>query len=91
MPDRFDWKACLLSEEDDRADAQAFKAGIIHRDISAGNMLLYKDDDDEWCGVINDWELSKKVDFGSPEGRQPDRTVSIVVRGQHDFSLPSVY
>lgn len=40
-------------------------------------MLLYKDDDDEWCGLLNDWELSKKVDFGSPEGRQPDRTVSL--------------
>ena len=24
--------------------------GIIHRDISAGNMLLYKGEDDEWLG-----------------------------------------
>jgi hypothetical protein len=28
MPDRFDWKACMQSEEDDRADAQAFKAAF---------------------------------------------------------------
>ncbi|KAI1784348.1 hypothetical protein LXA43DRAFT_976734 [Ganoderma leucocontextum] len=58
-----------------KAHAQAFKAGIIHRDISAGNMLLYRGDDStEWYGLLNDWELSKKVDSGSPEGRQPDRT-----------------
>ena len=24
-PNRLDWKACMLSEEEDRADAQAFK------------------------------------------------------------------
>jgi hypothetical protein len=34
MPDRFDWKACLLSEEDDRADAQAFKAAFSPFDPS---------------------------------------------------------
>jgi hypothetical protein len=28
MPDRLDWKACMLSEEEDRADAQAFKAAF---------------------------------------------------------------
>ena len=25
MPNRLDWKACLLSEADDRADAESFK------------------------------------------------------------------
>jgi len=25
MPERIDWKNCMLSEEDDRADAEAFK------------------------------------------------------------------
>ncbi|PIL33375.1 hypothetical protein GSI_03995 [Ganoderma sinense ZZ0214-1] len=57
-----------------QAHARAFKAGIIHRDISAGNMLLYRDDQGRWYGLLNDWELSKKVDDGPPEGRQPDRT-----------------
>ncbi|KAF8911042.1 CwfJ C-terminus 1-domain-containing protein-like protein [Gymnopilus junonius] len=28
IPDRLDWKACMLSEEEDRADAQAFKAAF---------------------------------------------------------------
>ncbi|KAF5315677.1 hypothetical protein D9611_004814 [Ephemerocybe angulata] len=34
MPDRFDWKACMLSEEDDRADAQAFKTAFAPFDPS---------------------------------------------------------
>lgn len=28
MPERLDWRACTLSEEDDRADAQAFKVAF---------------------------------------------------------------
>ncbi len=28
MPDRADWKACMLSEDEDRADAQAFKTAF---------------------------------------------------------------
>jgi hypothetical protein len=28
MPDRLDWKACALSESEDKADAQAFKAAF---------------------------------------------------------------
>ena len=62
------------------AHAAAYKAGIIHRDISAGNMLIYADDDGEWYGLLNDWELSKKINGSSPEGRQPDRTVSTLLR-----------
>jgi len=27
-PDRLDWRACMLSEEDDKVDAQAFKAAF---------------------------------------------------------------
>ncbi|KAJ7709435.1 CwfJ C-terminus 1-domain-containing protein-like protein [Mycena rosella] len=29
MPDRLDWKACTLAEDEDRADAQAFKAAFL--------------------------------------------------------------
>ena len=39
-------------------------------------MLIYKDDDGRWYGLLNDWELSKKIDGGFLESRQPDRTVS---------------
>lgn len=34
-PDRLDWKACMLSEEDDKADAQAFKAAFAPFDPAA--------------------------------------------------------
>ena len=35
MPDRFDWKVCMLSEDDDKAEAQAFKAAFAPFDPSA--------------------------------------------------------
>jgi hypothetical protein len=34
MPDRLDWKACMLSEEEDKADAQAFKNAFAPYNIS---------------------------------------------------------
>ncbi|KAJ3569956.1 hypothetical protein NP233_g4719 [Leucocoprinus birnbaumii] len=34
VPERMDWKACTLSEEEDRADAQAFKAAFASFDPS---------------------------------------------------------
>ncbi|KAG6917921.1 hypothetical protein DXG01_000358 [Tephrocybe rancida] len=34
MPDRFDWKACMLPEDEDRADAQDFKAAFAPFDPS---------------------------------------------------------
>ena len=62
------------------AHEEAYEAGVIHRDISAGNILLYKQDDGEWYGLLNDWELSKQTNSTVPEGRQPDRTVSNLSR-----------
>ncbi|KAI0753087.1 hypothetical protein C8Q80DRAFT_1351432 [Daedaleopsis nitida] len=59
---------CLHAHED------AYKAGIIHRDISAGNILLYQDEQGTWVGMLNDWELSKKYDVPCRDARQPDRT-----------------
>ena len=56
------------------------KAGILHRDISAGNLLIceYKSQDanrrPERRGLLTDWELSKPLDV--PGARQPERTVS---------------
>ena len=29
MPDRMDWRACMLSEDEDKADAQAFKNAFV--------------------------------------------------------------
>ena len=46
-------------------EAAVKKAGIIHRDISAGNLLIYefRDESGEMKrkGILNDWELSKPL------------------------------
>lgn len=59
------------------AHRAAYALGIIHRDISAGNILLYTTDDGSVVGLLNDWELAKRivVDVTVLDGRQPDRTV----------------
>ncbi|KAI0827889.1 hypothetical protein BC628DRAFT_1317328 [Trametes gibbosa] len=58
------------------AHADAYKVGIIHRDISAGNILLYPSTEvnGEWDGLLNDWELAKNLADQKEKGRQPDRT-----------------
>ncbi|TBU38476.1 hypothetical protein BD309DRAFT_874282 [Dichomitus squalens] len=71
-----------------QAHAKAYKAGIIHRDISAGNMLMYKGKKGQWLGLLNDWELSKKVDNESLEGRQPDRTGTWQYMSAHALNDP---
>ncbi|PPQ98832.1 hypothetical protein CVT24_003386 [Panaeolus cyanescens] len=35
MPERLDWKACMLSEEEDKSDAQAFKAAFAPFNFAA--------------------------------------------------------
>ncbi|KAI0767044.1 hypothetical protein C8Q74DRAFT_926778 [Fomes fomentarius] len=60
---------CLLAHK------QAYNVGIIHRDLSTGNILLIKDDKSgKWVGMLNDWELSKRISTEVLEARQPDRT-----------------
>ena len=34
MPERLDWKACMLTEAEDRADAESFKAAFASFDPS---------------------------------------------------------
>ncbi|EPQ50681.1 hypothetical protein GLOTRDRAFT_141447 [Gloeophyllum trabeum ATCC 11539] len=58
------------------AHAMAFKqAKILHRDVSAGNILIMRKEVNGVIyssGLLNDWDLSKNVDI--KEVRQVDRT-----------------
>ncbi|KAI0776283.1 hypothetical protein BD413DRAFT_669424 [Trametes elegans] len=56
-----------------KAHSQAYKIGIIHCDISAGNILLYRTEDGCWQGMLNDWEMSKTRAQQELEGRQAGR------------------
>jgi len=48
--------------------------GILHRDISAGNILLSLDG----TGILNDWDMARKVEDIRKGPRQPCRTVSAI-------------
>ncbi|GJJ15492.1 hypothetical protein Clacol_009770 [Clathrus columnatus] len=59
------------------AHSAAFKAGILHRDISSGNIMIYKDE-----GLLIDWDLSKRT---ADEGaRGPERTDPTAVQNLTD-------
>ncbi|RPD57792.1 hypothetical protein L226DRAFT_163386 [Lentinus tigrinus ALCF2SS1-7] len=71
------------------AHAHAYKkAGIIHRDISAGNILLYKAADGSWVGLLNDWELAKVVGV-SEVRQQADRMGTWRFMSAHALDNPS--
>ncbi|KAJ2987267.1 hypothetical protein NUW54_g9474 [Trametes sanguinea] len=54
------------------------KAGVMHRDISVGNILIMpptsKDKESTYRGLLADWELSKRLDDYEAGARHPDRT-----------------
>ena len=63
----------------------AYKKGIIHGDISDGNVLIYPvetwdEKTQHWTvtrrALLADWELSKWTEDRPGSPRQPDRTVS---------------
>ncbi|KAI8970802.1 hypothetical protein BD414DRAFT_540688 [Trametes punicea] len=65
-----------------RAHGQAYRRkGLIHRDISAGNVLIYPRQTvvngktlELRGGLLADWELAKSVHDDDDAPRQPDRT-----------------
>ncbi|KAI0662169.1 hypothetical protein C8Q70DRAFT_963360 [Cubamyces menziesii] len=68
------------------AHKHAAQAGVLHRDISGGNILIYPQIAEDpkspgrqivtMCGLLTDWELSKdiKVKGRARRARQPERT-----------------
>ncbi|OJT06618.1 hypothetical protein TRAPUB_2545, partial [Trametes pubescens] len=63
---------CLEAHED-----AYLKAGVIHRDISCGNLLMLPREepsgDTVYEGLLVDWELSKRMDPESKTPGEPDR------------------
>ncbi|KAL0960015.1 hypothetical protein HGRIS_011665 [Hohenbuehelia grisea] len=49
------------------------KCRLLHRDISAGNILIATAGDGRRHGILNDWDLAKSAD-GLDGARTPDRT-----------------
>ena len=53
------------------------RAQILHRDVSAGNILITE----EGSGILIDWDLSKKVVKDGMKARQHSRTVRRLENG----------
>lgn len=61
------------------AHAVAWKAGILHRDISIGNILIDAESSDKntWQGFLTDWDLCKHTeDLDNHVPSLPGRSVS---------------
>ncbi|KAI0368991.1 hypothetical protein BV20DRAFT_947040 [Pilatotrama ljubarskyi] len=64
------------------AHFEAFQKGVLHRDISSGNILIHVKEhvsaDGKLTrareGLLTDWELSKHIDDAEAGPRQPGRT-----------------
>ncbi|PIL33434.1 hypothetical protein GSI_04056 [Ganoderma sinense ZZ0214-1] len=68
---------------------QAMAVKIIHRDISGGNILLYrKKGESEWHGLLTDWELSKDSEV-FPVARQAGRTGTLQFSAARVLDDPS--
>ena len=77
---------CDVLNASSQAHGQAYKKGVIHRDVSAGNVLIHIKEKvvngelvQKRVGLLMDWELSKRIN-ASATPRQPDRTVSTSYR-----------
>jgi len=56
------------------------KAGMLHRDISIGNILIIKNADGSYGGLLIDWDLARHVNDLRNGPRQSSRSVCINAR-----------
>ena len=56
-------------------------AGILHRDISAGNILIT----DDGHGLLIDWDISKRVEDLDKGARQSERSVRSFITSSIDI------
>jgi hypothetical protein len=52
-----------------------WQAGVLHRDVSPGNLMWYWGEDDTLMGVLNDYDLSSLASAQGPEGNERTGTV----------------
>jgi hypothetical protein len=52
-----------------------WQAGVLHRDVSPGNLMWYWGEDDTLMGVLNDYDLSSLATLQGPEGNERTGTV----------------
>ena len=53
------------------------KAGILHRDISVGNIIIVESCADGANGMLIDWQAAKEIKSNVP--RIPERSVRILL------------
>jgi serine/threonine protein kinase len=71
------------------AHESAYKCGILHRDISPGNILITSDNNFDG-GLLIDWDLCKDINLQGDKPRRAARTVSFKIRhtlGTHELDL----
>ncbi|KAH7927549.1 hypothetical protein BV22DRAFT_264501 [Leucogyrophana mollusca] len=68
------WWDCVLCHRD------LWKGGVHHRDISAGNLMYYRNRDGVVVGVLNDFDLATFVIGKGPTGNQRTGTVPFMAR-----------
>lgn len=72
------------------AHKDAYDLGILHRDISIGNILIYTDRDKKPEGLLIDWDLSAPVSRANRGPRREARTVSLpspLARGARSLKM----
>jgi serine/threonine protein kinase len=52
-----------------------WQAGVLHRDVSPGNLMWYWGEDGTLVGVLNDYDLSSLATVQGPEGNERTGTV----------------